>query len=292
MGQYKPQSRERRKFGARQVHEFITPDDKTLNRRVFRQHISRYYFAAPQVVNGVVLDIATGCGYGAAYLHHKGAAWVIGGDVSSVGLTQAKRYYQKRGVEFVLMDAAALPFTSGVLDAIVSLETIEHLARPDAFLKEIVRVLRPNGVLVLSTPNKDVSSPGLEKPLWPFHVQEFQPEELRVLISQFFRDVDLYGLGRTRPRSTAQTNWREAMTAILGRFVHWLPAGNLLLKIGTAFFMRDLSPVDITTAGKLEAAAGWLGNAYRLNLVDDSVFLPRDLLVMASGPREEGANIK
>jgi hypothetical protein len=50
--------------------------------------------------------------------------------------------------------------------------------------------------------------------------------------------------------------------------------------------------VDITTAGKLEAAAGWLGNAYRLNLVDDSVFLPRDLLVMASGPREEGANIK
>jgi SAM-dependent methyltransferase len=90
-------------------------------------------------------------------------------------------------------DALSLPFPDQVFDVIISFETLEHLAKPDVFVGELRRVLRTNGKLLLSTPNALVSLPKAGVPQNPFHVHEFEPEELRQLLSVSFARVSLMG---------------------------------------------------------------------------------------------------
>lgn len=128
-----------------------------------QDHLGRYAFAAEFVKEKVVLDVACGSGYGSAYLFDKGAKMVVGGDISSEAMEDARVSYVRPGVEFLLLDATKLPFADNSFEAIVSMETIEHLGQYQDYLSECKRVLKGGGVFICSTPNKGHGIPEITK---------------------------------------------------------------------------------------------------------------------------------
>jgi SAM-dependent methyltransferase len=101
---------------------------------------------------------------------------------------EATRYGQQRytcdGVEYIAGDAEKLPLGDGTVDVVVSFETIEHLHAPVAFVNEVRRVLRPFGLFVVSTPNREVFIKGN-----PYHLHEFTFAELDGLLRESFKNV-------------------------------------------------------------------------------------------------------
>lgn len=159
-------------------------------------HQARYLFAAVRHTRGQeVLDIACGSGYGSALLARYGARTVVGVDIAPEALAEAQRHHARPGVEFVLGDACEPP-VSGPFGAVVSFETIEHVADPERALDSFARLLAPDGVLVVSTPNRAITNPGTtrrDRPSNPFHLVELDRDELLEALRARFENVRLYG---------------------------------------------------------------------------------------------------
>jgi 2-polyprenyl-3-methyl-5-hydroxy-6-metoxy-1,4-benzoquinol methylase len=150
---------------------------------VAEAHLARYGTACRLVAGKRVGDIACGAGYGSRMLAEAGAASVIGIDNCVDALREAAGRYPHRQVRYLAADATTLPLAAGSLDLVVSFETIEHLREPARFLGEVRRVLRPGGLLLLSTPNREVTRLGIprywrRRPSNPFHVREFTRPEI------------------------------------------------------------------------------------------------------------------
>jgi ubiquinone/menaquinone biosynthesis C-methylase UbiE len=160
---------------------------------IYQEHINRYIFASRFVKNKIVLDVASGTGYGSNYLIENGAKKVIGLDISNDAITFSRKTYKKDHLNFIQGDATNLLFGDKSFNVIVSFETIEHLKDYRKFLIECKRVLKNDGVFICSTPNKKVSSAHTEKPFNPFHVKEFYPDEFYNLLNEYFTNIDLYG---------------------------------------------------------------------------------------------------
>jgi len=155
--------------------------------KTFWEHIYRYRFAAALVKGKKVLDIACGEGYGAAALIQAGATSVIGVDVSPEACEHATRRY---GIKTLLGDAQNIPLENASVDTVVSFETIEHLARPEQFLDECVRVLAPGGQIIISTPNREVYLQ--DAPKNPYHLKEMNEQEFVTLLEARFCHVSIY----------------------------------------------------------------------------------------------------
>ncbi len=139
--------------------------------------LARYEaFLSAMPPHAKVLDCATGTGPGAELLRRQGFA-VTGVDVSDEAIAFASRRYA--GIEFVSASASALPFSDDSFDAVVSIETIEHLADPAAALAEFARVCKPEGVLCLTTPDEG----GCDS---PFHAVELTAEDLDGALDSVF----------------------------------------------------------------------------------------------------------
>jgi ubiquinone/menaquinone biosynthesis C-methylase UbiE len=137
-----------------------------------------------------VLDVACGSGYGSSLLWAEGKArQVIGADVSIEALECATRFRVPGRVEFALAKAESLPFPDSEFDVVVSMETFEHLAHPKEFLRELRRVLRPGGPVVVSTPLNN--SPGRLRPQNPYHIREYSTEEFAGLLQAVFSEMQL-----------------------------------------------------------------------------------------------------
>ena len=154
-------------------------------------HASRYHFAEPLVEGRRVLDVACGTGYGLAILAASARA-VVGVDADAGAVRIAASGLGAR-MALVLGDGVRLPFADGVFGAITSFETMEHLHRRDDFLAELRRVLRSDGVCVVSTPNARYTEPVNGVPRNPFHVHEYTPEELKLTLDRQFESVTLLG---------------------------------------------------------------------------------------------------
>lgn len=156
------------------------------------EHLHRYMVALAWAREKVVADVASGEGYGAALLSDV-AAKVVGVDISSDCSRYAEQRYKKRkNLSFVTGSCEALPLRNHSIDLVTSFETLEHLERQEEMLDEIKRVLKPDGLLLLSSPNRMVYSDGTRPPN-PYHVRELNWDELNDLLSQRFSQVAYYG---------------------------------------------------------------------------------------------------
>jgi GT2 family glycosyltransferase len=155
------------------------------------EHLHRYFLAREMARGLRVLDIACGEGYGAELMAQV-AESVLGVDVSEEAVRFAERNYRRPNLSFRQGDGRAIPLPDASVDLVASFETLEHFYEHEAFLAEIRRVLRPGGVLLLSTPDRDVYSPD-GRPANAFHVRELDQPEFMALVSGRFRHVTLYG---------------------------------------------------------------------------------------------------
>jgi SAM-dependent methyltransferase len=172
--------------------ERIVPDETEPG--IVALHLKRYEFARPHCVDKHVLDAGCGVGYGSAYLG-EAARSVVGVDVSGEAIDYARARYGGGNVEFVVGDLQELDREDAEFDAVVAFEVIEHLPRPERFVSEARRVLKPEGVLVVSTPR---SEQGSTRPENPFHEREFARDEFERLLRGSFGRVEVYGQRRVQ----------------------------------------------------------------------------------------------
>ena len=137
--------------------------------------------------------VAAGGGYGSDYLAKNGARTIIGIDLSAWAVGQAKILYRRNNLQFKVMDVCDLKFRDCTFDMVTSFQVIEHLRDYKKHLSEVKRVLKPKGIFIISTPNKNITSPSGEKPVFPYHKKEFYPNELYALLSSFFGEVKVMG---------------------------------------------------------------------------------------------------
>lgn len=154
------------------------------------EHLHRYALARELAKGKTVLDIACGEGYGSNLLAETAAA-VTGVDSNEITIQAARKKYIKSNLVFNTGDAAKIPAADHAFDLVVSFETLEHVSAHDAMLAEIKRVLRPGGLLLISTPDKKNYSDrtGYKN---PFHLRELYVEEFTNLLKRFFRNQAIY----------------------------------------------------------------------------------------------------
>jgi SAM-dependent methyltransferase len=158
----------------------------------FRRHEVAYRFALPHVAGRRVLEVGSGEGYGTDLLATEAAA-VVGIDYDALTAAHAAASYRRP--RFVRANLAALPVPSASVDVVVTLQVIEHVWNHREFVGECLRVLRPGGSLLVSTPNRLTFSPGRDAPVNPFHTKEFTAAELtELLTTNGFWIVTVYGL--------------------------------------------------------------------------------------------------
>jgi len=172
--------------------ERLVPGDRRL-KNLLTEDLAKFHFAGQYANHKLVLDAGCGAGQGSAYLSQSGALYVVGIDISSEAILYARQIFTQNNLSFVVMDALHLGFPDHTFDLVTSIEVIEHLIEPEQYLAEIRRVLKNGGILVLSTPNKLISSP-TPGTMWPYHVREFYPDELRTLLMKHFSCVELWGM--------------------------------------------------------------------------------------------------
>jgi len=142
---------------------------------------------------GRVLDLGCNNGYGTLFLAEAGLH-VIGVDVSTKLLDQARSRSPSHRTRFLAVDGQRLPFAAGSFDLVTSFQVIEHIADTAPYLGEISRVLKPGGVAMFSTPNAALRlDPGMT-PWNIFHVREFRAAELQEVLAPWFGEVQVRGL--------------------------------------------------------------------------------------------------
>lgn len=161
--------------------------------RIAAEHLNRYLFVCHTIpLKGKkVLDIASGAGYGSNLMADY-ASQIYGIDISQEAVDYATLHYKKDNISFLQGDCRAIPLADHSVDLVVSFETIEHTIYHEEFCSEIVRVLKPDGVLVMSSPNKRqyTDIPGGEN---PYHVKELYTDEFLALVKKHFMHVEQYG---------------------------------------------------------------------------------------------------
>jgi len=157
------------------------------------EHWHRYCYALQFVAGKSVLDIASGEGYGSAYLAAH-AALVYGVDLSGEAIEHARQSYVRDNLHYVQGPADQIPIPGEhCFDVIVSFETVEHLDEPtqERFAAEIRRLLKPDGILLISTPNRATYSREDGQGGNPYHFHEFTKDEFVAFLHRSFAHVRL-----------------------------------------------------------------------------------------------------
>ena len=150
---------------------------------VASEHRLRYAWAAHVAADRAVLDAGCGTGYGTRILADAGAERAVGVDIAPEALPEESSSHTR----FVVGDVRDLPFADGEFDLVVCFEVIEHVEERDEVLDELKRVLRPEGLLLASSPNPEAYPAGN-----PHHVYELRPEELQSELGSRFANTCLY----------------------------------------------------------------------------------------------------
>ena len=163
----------------------------------YRRHVAVYEWIAARVPGRAVLDMACGEGYGSAVLAGT-AASVVGVDGNPEAHEHARLRYTRPGLSFE-WGAVETFGEPGSFDAVVFLQTIEHVVNPAAVLAHFRSLTAPGGVVYVSTPNLlTLAPPGAAKSENPWHLREYRAEEFASLCRGVFGQVEMLGLFHAR----------------------------------------------------------------------------------------------
>ena len=158
----------------------------------FRRHEVVYLQLADRCAGRDVLEAGFGEGYGADLLAGV-ARRVVGVDYDQSAVAHVQARYPR--VEAHQGNLAELPLADASVDVVVNFQVIEHLWDQSQFVSECLRVLRPGGLLLMSTPNRITFTPGSDTPVNPFHTRELNAAELtELLVDGGFRLDAMYGV--------------------------------------------------------------------------------------------------
>src|SRR5262249_17752973 len=149
------------------------------------EHWSRYLFAAPFATRREVLDYGCGTGFGTRFLAAE-ATRVLGLDVAADAVAYARQHHAHPRCRYEHSPELPAEVPAASFDLIVCFEVIEHLLPQDELLRQFARILRPGGVLLVSTPDPRYTTTLGEN---PYHVREFTPEEFSALVGRHFAHV-------------------------------------------------------------------------------------------------------
>jgi len=158
----------------------------------FRRHEVVYERLATRCAGRDVLEAGCGEGYGADLIAGV-ARRVVAVDYDEAAVAHVRSRYPR--VEVMQANLAELPLPDASVDVVVNFQVIEHLWDQGQFVRECLRVLRPSGSLMVSTPNRITFSPGRDTPINPFHTRELNADELtELLVDAGFSKVSMSGL--------------------------------------------------------------------------------------------------
>ena len=216
----------------------------------YRRHLAVYEWIADRCDGLDVVDMACGEGYGTGVLAQR-ARHVTGVDANPEAHEHARVRYGGPGVDFArdLVDSY-----SERCDAVVFLQTIEHVEDDAGVLRHFQSMLRPSGVAYVSTPNLlTLAPPGAEKSDNPWHLREYRPEQFRALCESAFEEVELLGLFHARKLRVHEWALRLGWDAVhprlrltdsfYDRFTPAIAAGDFTLRAGPLDRALDLVAV-------------------------------------------------
>ena len=184
--------------------ERIYPDREPLG--ILSIHLKRYKFALNYCKGKTVLDAACGVGYGAYHLTQV-ASRVVGIDIDPQAIAYGQERFSSDCLSLRVADVMNTGFSDSEFDVICSFEAIEHLSNIPMYLKEIARILSPQGVCILSTPQVSKTN---HHPDNPYHMIEFARKDFEALLQEYFNDVELFGQRRK------QSEFHYRITQLLG----------------------------------------------------------------------------
>jgi SAM-dependent methyltransferase len=191
-----PQQRGDENFGELQtVHpivptgSFSTVEDYVL----YLLHRKAYEYAAEIASGRSLLDWGCNNGYGMELMRPY-VAQIAGLDSAETAILAARRRLPDLQSNIRLYDGNGLPFRPGSFDVVTSFQVIEHVGDLKTYLSHILKALKPGGMAIFTTPNRELRlNPG-DRPWNPYHVREFSPSDLKELLARFFSAVEMQGL--------------------------------------------------------------------------------------------------
>lgn len=169
------------------MNEFdFTGERLTTTKRseIMIHHLHRYAISLELARNKKVLDIASGEGYGSNLLAQV-AQEVIGVDIDDSVVKFASNKYKKNNLSFKTGSTSAIPSEDNQFDVIISFETIEHHDEHEKMMSEFKRVLKPDGIVIISSPDKK-NYTDIPNYTNHFHVKELYKEEFKDLMNKYF----------------------------------------------------------------------------------------------------------
>jgi O-antigen biosynthesis protein len=167
-------------------------DSNIIGAEIHYEHLHRYAFASQFTKGKATLDLASGEGYGSFMLSQE-ANRVIGIEIDLGAVEHARTKYSKSNLEYRQGSILEIPIEGEkIFDVIVCFEALEHIQDQEKLLLEVKRLLKDNGMFIVSTPNKLEYSdkPGYKN---PFHLRELYFDELRDLLSSYFENIYPFG---------------------------------------------------------------------------------------------------
>ena len=216
----------------------------------FRRHQVVYRRLAPRCAGRDVLEAGCGEGYGAELIAGV-AGRVVAVDYDETAVAHVRARYTR--VQVMQANLAELPLPDASVDVVVNFQVIEHLWDQAQFVAECARVLRPSGLLMVSTPNRITFSPGRDTPINPFHTRELNADELtQLLLDAGFSQVSMSGLFHgPRLREMDARHGGSIIDAQIARAVAAAPWPPELMADVAAITTDDFEIVEAATMGAI-----------------------------------------
>lgn len=186
-----------------------------------------YEFASSKIKNkDIILDYGCGGGYGTEYLSRFTKNKTIGYDIDNNTIKNNQSFFQNNKSLSFVSSQENLKKYQGKVNIIVCSQTIEHvkLTKQAELIKFLKKYLHPKGILIISTVNKNITSPGLKKPVFPFHEYEYYPEDLLNKLKEHFSTVKILSQIKKESNSerkknkNSKTNFRVKLLITLSQF--------------------------------------------------------------------------